>query len=164
MNQLEEVMHTLEPVFDCDSNILILGTFPSVKSREGNFFYHNPKNRFWNVLAEVFMEEKPETILEKKEFLHRNHVAIWDVVKSCQIKGSDDSSISNVIPNDFTLILNSSNITKIYGNGGKAADLYEKYCFEKTGMKINKLPSTSPANAAYSLKKLVQIWKNELTM
>lgn len=163
MNQLEEVAHTLEPVFDCESEILILGTFPSVKSREGNFYYHNPKNRFWNVLAEVFVEKTPETILEKENFLHRNHIAIWDVVKSCQIKGSDDSSISNVVPNDFTHVLKDSNIMKIYGNGGKAVDLYDKYCFKNTGMKISKLPSTSPANAAYSLSKLVQIWKKELT-
>jgi len=164
MNQLEEVTHTLEPIFDCESKILILGTFPSVKSREGNFYYHNPKNRFWHVLAEVFSEKTPETILEKEDFLHRNHIAIWDVVKSCQIKGSDDSSISNVVPNDFAVVLNDSNITKIYSNGGKAADLFEKYCYEQTGIKIEKIPSTSPANAAYSLAKLVQIWKKELTM
>lgn len=155
---MDHVNHEIPPVFNSESRILILGSFPSVKSREANFFYGHPQNRFWKVLAALYHEEVPSSIEEKKDFLLRNHAAVWDVIASCDIKGSSDSSIKNVTPNDLGLVLDHSNIHAIYANGATSYKLYEKYCLEKTGRKAVKLPSTSPANAAFSLDKLVQEW------
>ena len=118
--------HNIEPVYNQDSRILILGSFPSVKSREAKFFYHHPQNRFWKVLAALFQEEVPQAIEEKKTFLLRNHLALWDVIESCDIVGSSDSSISNVVPVDISQILSRANIIKVYANGGKAFELYNK--------------------------------------
>lgn len=159
MDKYTYVEHTFEPVYDKNSKILILGTFPSVKSRENQFFYGHPQNRFWKVIAQLTGEEVPKTIEEKKTLLLRNRIAIWDVIHSCKIIGSSDSSIQDVVVNDFSNILKNANIEKIYANGGKAYELYQKYAFEKTGREIIKLPSTSPANAGWSLERLCEAWK-----
>ena len=151
---METVKHEIPPVYDKNSKILILGSFPSVKSRESQFFYHHPQNRFWKVLSGVVGCDIPVTIDDKKEFLLNNNIAVWDVIASCEIEGSSDSSIKNVTVNDFTKILNKSDIHAIFANGNKAYDLYEKYVFETVGIKAVKLPSTSPANARWNLEKL----------
>lgn len=156
---MRQEMHEIEPVYNENSKILILGSFPSVKSREGKFFYHHPQNRFWKVLAGILGSAVPETIEEKKEFLLQNHIAVWDVIASCEIEGSSDSSIRNVIPNDLNKILSTANIKHIYTNGGTASKLYRKYCYAQTQREDVKLPSTSPANAAYSLGKLMEEWR-----
>ncbi len=150
--------HTIEPVFDRTSEVLILGSFPSVKSREAGFFYHHPQNRFWKVISALTLEPLPSSIDEKKALLIRHHIALWDVIESCEICGSSDSSIRNVKPNDLTRILKCAPITGIFANGGKAWELYNKYCAALTGRPCVKLPSTSPANAAFSLERLCQAW------
>lgn len=116
------IHHSIEPIYDEKSKILILGSFPSVKSREEGFFYGHPQNRFWKVIARVFETDIPETIEQKKKFLHNNHIAIWDVIKSCDIEGSSDSSIKNVVPNDLSLILGQAKIEQIYVNGKRFND------------------------------------------
>ena len=156
------IQHPIEPVFDEDSKILILGSFPSVKSREEGFFYGHPQNRFWRVLSAVFEADMPVTVEEKKRFLLDNHIAVWDVIKSCDITGSSDSSIKNVVPNDLKLILDHAPIEKIFVNGKKAEQLYKRYIQPDIGRKAVCLPSTSPANAAWSLEKLVEAWKREM--
>lgn len=156
---MTHVIHEIPPVYDTHSQILILGSFPSVKSREGQFFYHHKQNRFWKVLSAVVNDVLPVTIDEKKDFLLRNHIAVWDVISSCDIEGSSDSSIKNAVPNDFSDILKAAPIRQIYTNGGTAYKLYHKYCENVTGMKAAKLPSTSPANASYSLDRLIGEWK-----
>lgn len=156
---MEHVIHQIKPIFNSSSEILILGSFPSVKSREGQFFYHHPQNRFWKVLSAIFQETVPETIEQKKIFLLKNHIAVWDVIASCDIQGSSDSSIKNAVPNDFSNILNTAPIRQIYTNGGAAYNLYTKYCESSTNRPAIKLPSTSPANASFSLARLIQEWK-----
>ena len=156
---MTHVIHEIPPVYDDRSKILILGSFPSVKSREGQFFYHHKQNRFWKVLAAVFEDTLPETIEEKKEFLLRHNIAIWDVIASCDIEGSSDSSIKNVQPTDIGMILEKTNITRIYANGNKAGQLYKRYQFPVTGIEAMVLPSTSPANAAWSLDRLCEAWR-----
>lgn len=151
--------HTFEPIFDSKSKILILGTFPSVKSRENNFYYGHPQNRFWSVLAEILKTGTPKSILEKRQILIENKIAIWDVVGSCEISNSSDVSIKNVQPNDIVIILENANIKTIYANGKTAEKLYNKYLLKQTGKEIFALPSTSPANAAFSKEKLVDAWK-----
>lgn len=153
------VTHTFQPVFNGESRVLILGTFPSVKSREGMFYYHHPQNRFWKVIAGLCGEETPQTIEEKKEILLRNRIAIWDVIESCDIIGSSDSSIKNVTPADLNRVLSQANIRGIFGNGQKACTLYRKYCQKAAGRDIICLPSTSPANAACSLERLLERWE-----
>lgn len=152
------VTHTFEPVYDEQSVLLILGTFPSVKSRENAFYYGHPQNRFWRVIAGLTAEPVPSTIEEKKKLLLSHHIAVWDVISSCDIEGSSDSSIKNVVPNDVTGMIAGSRIERIYGNGDKACRLYEKYMREQTGRDIIRLPSTSPANAAFSMDRLMECW------
>lgn len=152
------VEHTFEPVYDKDSRILILGSFPSVKSRENQFYYGHPQNRFWKILANVTGEALPDTIKEKKAMLLRHHIAVWDVIQSCDIIGSSDSSIKNAVPADIGRIVDESRITKIFVNGDKAYQLYRKYCEPDTGITAVRLPSSSPANAAFSLDKLTDVW------
>ena len=159
MQEYERLTHTFEPVFNKDSKILILGSFPSVKSRENNFYYGHPQNRFWKVLAKLFEEDVPETIEDKKSFLFEHHIAVWDVIESCTIIGSSDSSIKDVVVNDFSKVLENSVIERIYVNGGKAYELYHKYAEKQTGVKAVKLPSTSPANAAWSIDRLCEVWR-----
>ena len=155
---MEKAKHEIPPVYDENSKILILGSFPSVKSRENHFFYHHPQNRFWRVLAALVGCDTPNSIEEKKEFLLKNNIAVWDVIASCEIEGSSDSSIKNVVVNDFSLIMDNANIKQIFCNGGKSFDLYKKYCQKTTNLKAIKLPSTSPANARFSLDKLIDEW------
>ena len=156
---MEKVKHEIPPIYDENSKILILGSFPSVKSRENQFFYHHPQNRFWKTLAAVVGCDTPISIEEKKKFLLDNNIAVWDVIASCEIEGSSDSSIKNLVVNDFNSIIYKSNIKQIFCNGGKSYDLYRKYCEKSTNMKAIKLPSTSPANARFSLDKLISEWK-----
>ncbi len=153
------IIHPIEPVYDEESEVLILGSFPSVKSREQKFFYGHPQNRFWKVLAKVFNTGVPETIEEKKIFLLEHHIAVWDVIKSCEIAGSSDSSIRNVTVNDLGIILNNSKVKQIFVNGKTAEKNYIKYTYKSTGKKCICLPSTSPANAAWNLDKLVNEWE-----
>lgn len=150
--------HSISPVFGKDSKLLILGSFPSVKSRETQFFYGHPQNRFWRVIAYILGCDLPNTIDEKRSMLLENKIALWDVIASCDIEGSDDASITNVVANDLSCILETSNIKRIFTNGGKADALYKKYCYPKTGIVAVKLPSTSPANAQYSLERLISMW------
>lgn len=156
------VVHEFEPVYDEHSRILILGSFPSVKSREQQFYYGHPQNRFWKVTAGVCKEDVPVTIEEKKAFLYRNHIALWDVIESCDIIGSSDSSIKNVIPNDMEVILHKADIRAIYANGDKAYRLFLKYCKKEGQPNVYKLPSTSPANAAWSVERLMKAWAEAL--
>ena len=150
--------HPIPALFDDQSRILILGSFPSVKSREGRFFYHHPQNRFWRVLAAVLGEPVPGTVEEKAAMLHRNHIALWDVIASCRITGSSDSSICDVVPNDLTPILTGAPIRAVFCNGGTSARYYRRYTRPVTGLDAVTLPSTSPANAAWSLDRLTDAW------
>ncbi len=154
--EYEHIVHSFEPVYDKASEILILGTLPSVKSRENNFYYGHKQNRFWKVLATLLKEPVPHTIEEKKAMLLAHRIALWDVIQSCDIKGSSDSSIKNVQPTDIGMILEKTNITRIYANGNKAGQLYKRYQFPVTGIEAMVLPSTSPANAAWSLERLCE--------
>lgn len=156
--QFLHVKHEFDPIYNKESRILILGTFPSVKSREQQFYYGHPQNRFWQVLAGLFGESVLESIHEKKEFLLKHHIAIWDVIAECDIYGSSDSSIKNVVPTDLSVILRNAPIEKIYANGTKAYELYMKYSYPISGMEITKLPSTSPANATYGMERLMDEW------
>lgn len=156
--EYESVSHQFAPIFDEHSRVLILGTFPSVKSREQNFYYGHSQNRFWKVMARLTGWDVPQTIEEKKALLLENGIAIWDVIESCEIIGSSDSSIRNVVPADLNCILQKAEIQTIYANGGTAKKLYEKYSRENTGREIIGLPSTSPANVAYSLDRLMEFW------
>lgn len=155
------IIHPIKPIYNKESKILILGSFPSVKSRENEFFYGHPQNRFWKTAAAVFAEEVPITIEEKREFLLKSKIAVWDVIHSCEITGSSDSSIRDVTVtvNDLTPILSDSDIKNIYVNGKKAYSLYNKYIKPKIGIEAICLPSTSPANAAWSLDRLIEEWK-----
>ena len=162
MGEYSHISHTFLPVYDESSELLILGSFPSVKSREQGFYYGHPQNRFWKVMAAVCGCEVPQTIEEKKSMLLVNHIAIWDVIDSCDIIGSSDSSIKNVVPADIAAILPKTRITRIYVNGKTAGRLYDKFVSESTGMEAVVLPSTSPANAACSLEKLIRVWGKEL--
>lgn len=152
-------IHTIPPVFDENSNILILGSFPSVKSREQGFFYAHPRNRFWMVLAAVFNDKVPQTVDEKKLLLHSHGVALWDVAAECNINGSSDGSIRDAKANDISVILKNCKIERIFTNGRKAMCLYEKHIEPVIGIKARYLPSTSPANASQTAEKLKAAWK-----
>ena len=147
-------IHNIEPIYNKESKILILGSFPSVKSREGMFFYNHPQNRFWKVISGVLELPTPETIEQKKIFLNSNKIALWDVIRSCDINNSSDSSIKNIEVNDINEILRNSNVKAVFTNGNKAYQLYVRY-FDKNAI---LLPSTSPANAAFSLNQLIIEW------
>ncbi len=161
--EYESVRHEFPPVWDGSSEILILGSFPSVKSREEGFFYGHPRNRFWDVMAAVTGRPKPVTIKEKKTLLLSSHIAVWDVIGSCQIQGSSDSSIRDVTANDILGILSRAPVRKILANGKTAAKLYERYIFPDVRIPIIPLPSTSPANAAWTLEKLIRRYRDEIT-
>ena len=150
--------HPFGPLYNEKSKVLILGSFPSVKSREENFFYGHPQNRFWKVLSKVFDHKIPQTIDEKREFLLERGIALWDVIASCEITGSSDSSIKEVTANDISVILDAADIKKIYVNGKTAEKYFNKYIKSKTGREAVCLPSTSPANAAWSIERLVSAW------
>lgn len=155
----DRIYHNINPVYDKDSKILILGSFPSVQSRENNFYYSHPKNRFWKILGEIYSEEKLSTIEEKKRFLLKNNIALFDVVKCCTISQSSDSSIKNIEVNDIKKIVDNSNIMKIYTNGKTAYNLYNKYLKDSIGLEATYLPSTSPANASISYNEILDYYK-----
>ena len=154
----ETITHPFPPVFDADSRVLILGSFPSVKSREQRFFYGHPQNRFWKVLAAIFNCAVPQTVEEKKQMLLANGIALWDVIARCEIAGSSDASIKNAVPNDLSPIFAAADIRAVYCNGATSYHLYQKYILPITGREAIKLPSTSPANAAWTLEKLIEAW------
>ncbi len=153
------ILHTIEPVWNENSKVLILGSFPSVKSREEGFFYGHKQNRFWKVTASVCDCSVPENIQDKKKMLLSNGIAVWDVIHSCDIVGSSDSSIKNVVPNDIGIIIENSKVERIFTNGKKADELYKKYIEQSVGINAVCLPSTSPANAAWTFEKLCAVWK-----
>lgn len=152
-------VHPVPPLYDNRSKILILGSFPSPKSREGNFFYHHPQNRFWRVMAAITGLPQPQNIDQKKQLILSRNLALWDVIASCHIIGASDNSIRDVVPADLSVIFDNASIEKVFANGGKAYQLYMKYLYEKTGYPITKLPSTSPANAGWSLERLITAWQ-----
>lgn len=151
-------IHEFAPVYNGESEILILGTFPSVKSREQKFYYGHPQNRFWKVIAALTKSEIPKEIEEKKNLLLKNHIAVWDVIASCDIQGSSDSSIRNVVPCNIKGLLQKTRIKSVYANGAAAKKLYDKFILSETQIPIILLPSTSPANAAYSVDRLINCW------
>ena len=153
------IIHPIPPTYDENSRILILGSFPSVKSREMMYFYGHPQNRFWKLMAALYEEEVPVTVPERKDLLLRNRIAVWDSIKQCTVTGSSDSSIKDVIPNDLTPILESAPIEQIYCNGRKSWEMYHRYIEPATHRKAVALPSTSPANAACTMDKLIEAWK-----
>lgn len=153
------IVHNIPPVYDKNSKILILGSFPSVKSREEKFFYGHAQNRFWKVIASVFKSDVPHTVEEKRRFLISNCIAVWDVIESCEITGSADSSIKNVRPNDINKIIHETNVSQIFVNGKTAEKYYKKYISASVGKNAVCLPSTSPANAAWTLDKLIEEWR-----
>ncbi|MBQ9746519.1 MAG: DNA-deoxyinosine glycosylase [Clostridia bacterium] len=159
MKMSENVKHPIAPVFDENSRVLILGSFPSVKSREEMFFYGHPQNRFWRVLAAVFGEPVPRTVEAKREFLLSHGVALWDMLASCEITGSADSSIKNAVPNDLSPIFGTAKIEKIFVNGKTAEKYYNKYIKKALEREAVCLPSTSPANAACSAEDLAEAWR-----
>jgi hypoxanthine-DNA glycosylase len=153
------IIHPIPPLFGKDSETLILGSFPSIKSREAAFFYGHPQNRFWTVFAAVCGCKKPLTVEEKKKLILSNKLALWDVIAQCEIEGSADSTITDVTANDLSVILENSNVKRIFVNGKTAEKYYNKYTYPKTGIKAVCLPSTSPANAAWSIERLIDVWK-----
>lgn len=160
MHELKHVLHPFPPLYDENSRVLILGSFPSVKSREQKFFYGHPQNRFWRVLAAVFDCMPPQTIDEKRAFLLSHGIALWDVIASCEITGSADSSIKNAVANDLLPILAAADIRQIFVNGKTAEKYYRKYTEAVTGRAAVCLPSTSPANAAWSMERLIAAWRS----
>lgn len=151
-----KIKHTLEPIYNENSEILILGSIPSVKSREIGFYYMHPQNRFWKVLAKIWEEALPTTIDQKKEFLKRHRIALWDVLASCNISKSSDASIKNVKVNNIQKLIKETNIKKVYTTGKKAYNIYQKEVFPKTKMEATYLPSTSAANATFTFEKLLE--------
>lgn len=175
----QSITHGFEPVFDARSRVLVLGSLPSVLSRENAFYYGNPRNRFWRVIAACVHEAPPpnegealtgasdtvtrgESIAQKRALLLRHGIALWDVIAQCDIKGSSDASIRNVVPADIRRVLDVAPIEAVLCNGGTAGRLYARYPQRVVGMPAVTLPSTSPANAAWSLDRLVERWSREL--
>ena len=159
MGEYQHIRHTFEPVYNEQSVILILGSLPSVKSREAGFYYGHPRNRFWQVLSRLLECPLPQDTEEKKKMLLENGIAVWDVIHECDIIGSSDSSIKNVTPADIPKVLKGSRITRIFANGDKAYRLYQKHCEGAVGIKAVKLPSSSPANAVFTLDRLTDAWR-----
>lgn len=156
---MSHITHPFPPLFNKDSEVLILGSLPSVKSREQMFFYGHPQNRFWKLIAKIFDEEVPQTIEEKKALLERNHIALWDAIYSCDIEGSSDASIRNVTPTDLRPIIEGSKVKRIFCNGKTSWKYYHKYQEKELGIEAFALPSTSPANAAWNLERLAEAWQ-----
>ncbi len=158
MQEYTHIVHTFEPVFNKQSRVLVLGSLPSVKSREQGFYYGHAQNRFWKVVAALMQKPLPETTGQKKQLLLESRIAVWDVVQECDIIGSSDASIRNVTPTDLKRILDSCDIRAVFANGAAAAKLYEKFQKPLTKRDVITLPSTSPANAAWSLERLLDRW------
>lgn len=159
---MERIDHPFPPVVDANCRILILGSFPSVKSRAEGFFYGHPQNRFWRMLAGVFREEVPADIPARKAMLLRHHIALWDVIAACDIVGSSDASVRNAVPVDIARVLQSARIERVICNGALAGKLYRQHLQPITGLEAAVLPSTSPANAAWSLARLTEVWSGHL--
>ena len=159
MKEYTHIVHPFGPLWNEHSEILILGSLPSVKSREQNFFYGHPQNRFWPLLALLFGEDPPGTVEEKKALALRHHVALWDTIYSCDIVGSSDSSIRGVVPTDLRPILAGAHIRRIYCNGAASGRYYHKYQEKTLGRNAAVLPSTSPANAAWTMERLAEAWR-----
>ncbi len=151
--------HPFPPVYDADSRVLILGSFPSAASRAGQFYYHHPRNRFWPLVAALFGEPAPETIPERTALLHRYHLALWDSAAGCEIDGSADATLRAVTPNDLRPILAAAPIRAVFCNGTAAWNIYHRQMEPLTGMPAARLPSTSPANAAWPLPRLLDAWQ-----
>lgn len=164
MAEYQKVRHEFPPVYDEHSRILVLGSFPSVKSREQQFYYGHPQNRFWKVIAALTQSEVPVTIEEKKKLLLENRIAVWDVIEQCEIIGSSDSSIKNVTATDLKCIFQKADIEQIFANGQTAKKLYDRYQKKKCGREIVGLPSTSPANAVFSLERLIEEWGRNIKL
>lgn len=158
----ETIIHPLKPLYDENSKILILGSFPSVKTREYGFFYGHPQNRFWKIMEILFDEELSRDIEERREFLLRHNIAVYDSIYKCDIIGSSDASIKNVVPSDLEKIKESANIKRVFCNGGTSFKYYEKYHAKKLKIEAEKLPSTSPANARYRIDDLILYWSSIL--
>lgn len=158
----QKIQHPFEPICDKSSRILILGSFPSVKSREQSFYYGHPRNRFWSVLSGIYGKKTPLSVDEKKAFLKEHGIALFDVIQSCEVVGSSDIRIKNARPNDIRSLIDGTSIEKIITNGRLAHKLYEKHIAENVAIPEVCLPSTSPANAAFSLERLIEEWKNEI--
>ena len=158
MPNAETVTHPIPPLFDKDSRILILGSFPSVKSREAMFFYGHPQNRFWPLMARLFGVDAPTSVEDKTRLVLGHHIALWDSIHSCTVTGSSDSSVRDVVPNDLSTILGNSRVGAIFCNGALSHKMYMKYICPTTGIKAVKLPSTSPANAAFGMDRLIAEW------
>ena len=156
-------VHPFAPVYDGNSRVLILGSFPAVKSRETQFYYGHPQNRFWKVTANLFGCDVPVTVQEKREMLLQNRVAVWDTLASCDITGSSDATIRNPVANDISRIIEEADIRLVCFNGKKSADIFEKYSPAKCKLPSATLPSTSPANAQYSLERLLLSWRKILS-
>ncbi len=156
---LQTVVHTIPPLYDSHSRMLLLGSIPSPKSREIGFFYGHPQNRFWRVLAAVLGEPVPQSIEEKRAMCLKHHVALWDTIARCNIAGASDLSIRNAEPNDIGKLVRESEITRIFATGGKSAELYRKLIEPQLHIPITQLPSTSPANAAWSLDRLIEAYR-----
>ena len=159
MAETANIIHPIPPLYDANSRVLIVGSFPSVKSREAMFFYGHPQNRFWKLMALLFDADVPSTVEEKKRLVLSHGIAMWDTIHSCTITGSSDSSIKDVVPNDLSMILNNSRVKRIFCNGAASHRLYQKYIYPINNIPAQKLPSTSPANAAWSLDRLAEAWK-----
>lgn len=157
-----KVIHPFKPIYNQNSKILILGSFPSIKSREDAFYYSHPQNRFWKVLEKIYHEKIENSKEGKTTFLLRHQIAIWDSIYSCEIENSEDASIKNAVANDLSPLLKNSSIEKIFCNGNASYQVFQKYYCKKNLLPVKALPSTSPANARYSLEKLVQIWGENL--
>ena len=159
MAEYELHTHEFPPLYDTNSRILILGSFPSVRSRRQQFYYGHPQNRFWRIIATVTGEAPVQSVDEKRALALKHGIALWDVIESCEIRGSSDSSIRNAVPTDLSVILRVSPIEAVYTNGALAHRLYMKYQYPRTGIEAVRLPSTSPANAAWTFEKLLPAWK-----
>ena len=159
MADFQHIVHPIPALFDESSEILILGSFPSVKSRAENFFYAHPQNRFWRLLASLYSEMTPQTVSEKIFFCRAHHIALWDTVYACDIIGSSDQSIKNVVPTDLSPILSDSNIHSIYCNGAAAGRFFHRLHEPVLHRKAVVLPSTSPANAARNMERLIEAWR-----
>ncbi len=159
---MEKITHPFPPVVDAHCHTLILGSFPSVKSRENAFYYGHPQNRFWKVMATVLDEPVPTSIVEKEAMLLRHHIALWDVIASCEITGSSDASVKDAVPVDIARVMDAAPIERVLCNGALAGKLYRQHLLPVTGIKAAVLPSTSPANAACSLEKLIAAWQTGL--
>ena len=154
-----KVVHNIEPLFAPDSRVLILGSIPSPKSREQQFFYGHPQNRFWPVLAAVFGEDAPTTVGEKRALALRHHIAMWDTLHSCEIRGASDTSIKNPVANDLKRLIDQTAVHAVFCTGATSYKYYNRLCRAQTGIEAVCLPSTSPANAAWSKEKLVEAYR-----